>query len=250
LSNESKKKISALVVVVVVVARLLNAVFEVVVARHLLDAVVVVVAEITNCDPSPAPSWGPSPRSSPSPSCPRPTESHQRLWGERDVRPTILNEEAEEHDRDGPRLPKEGGQAVAKKARGGVAGTTASCVSGIAAHTRREPYGNSGLAARGAWVPAPSSPAASGAIVAKKARGGVAGTTASCVLGIAAHTRREPYGNSGLGARGAWVPAPSSPAASGRSPQAHPPPAPLRAPPPGLTRREGPRCPCCRARSA
>ena len=71
LSNESKKKISALVVVVVVVARLLDAVVVVVVARHLLDAVVVVVAEITNShlSPSPAPSWGPSPRSSPSPSC-------------------------------------------------------------------------------------------------------------------------------------------------------------------------------------
>ena len=30
--------------------------------------------------------------------------------------------EAEERDRDGPRLPEEGGQAVAKKARGGVVG--------------------------------------------------------------------------------------------------------------------------------
>ena len=88
LSKKSKENISALVVVVVVVV--------VVVACHLPDAVVVVIAKekkkITNShtSPSPAPSWGSSPRSSPSPSCPRPTESHQRLWGERDVRPTIL----------------------------------------------------------------------------------------------------------------------------------------------------------------
>jgi len=60
LEQRVEKKISALVEVVVVVARLLDAVFEVVVARHLLDAVVVVVAEITNShpSPSPAPSWG------------------------------------------------------------------------------------------------------------------------------------------------------------------------------------------------
>jgi len=87
LSKKSKENISTLVVVVVVVI--------VVVACHLPDAVVVVVAKekkkITNShpSPSPAPSWGSSPRSSPSPSCPRPTESPQRLWGERDVRPTI-----------------------------------------------------------------------------------------------------------------------------------------------------------------
>jgi len=74
LSNESKKRKSALVVVVVVV---------VVVARCLLDAVVVVVAESQTPTTLP-PSWRPSPRSSPSPSCPRPT-SQGRLWRERDV---------------------------------------------------------------------------------------------------------------------------------------------------------------------
>ena len=91
MSDKSKKKISALVVVVVVVTRLLDAVFEVVVARHLLDAVVVVVAEITNSHPSPSPalSWGPSPRSFPSPSCPRPTESRRRLSGEGYVHPKV-----------------------------------------------------------------------------------------------------------------------------------------------------------------
>jgi len=59
LSKKTKEKISALVVVVVVV------VF--VVARHLLDAVVVVVAEITNSHPSPScfyqvrwHDWGPA----------------------------------------------------------------------------------------------------------------------------------------------------------------------------------------------
>jgi len=46
--------------------------------------------------------------------------------------------EAEERDRDDPRLPEEGGQAVAEKARGGVVGTAASFVSGVAAFTRRE----------------------------------------------------------------------------------------------------------------
>ena len=84
------------------------------------------------------------------------------MGGER--RPPDDPGEAEEHDHDGPRLPEEGGQAVAKKARGGVVGTAASFVSGIAAFTRREQDGNAGLAARGAWVPAPSSLAAAGAI--------------------------------------------------------------------------------------
>jgi len=69
-------------------------------------------------------------------------------------RPPDDPEEAEERDRDGPRLPEEGGQAVAKRARGGVAGTAASFVSGIAAFTRREQDGIAGLAARGAWAPA------------------------------------------------------------------------------------------------
>jgi len=53
------------------------------------------------------------------------------MGGER--RPPDNPGEAEEHDRDGPRLPEEGGQAVAKKARGGVVVTAASFVSGIAA---------------------------------------------------------------------------------------------------------------------
>jgi len=43
-------------------------------------------------------------------------------------------------------------------------GTAASFVSGVAAFTRREQDGFAGLAARGAWAPAPSSPVASGAI--------------------------------------------------------------------------------------
>jgi len=106
--------------------------------------------------PSPAPSWGPSPRSSPSPSCPRPTESHQRLWGERDVRPTILERPRSATATVHAYPMREGRQAVAKKARGGVVGTAASFVSGIAAFTRREQDGNAGLAARGAWAPAPS----------------------------------------------------------------------------------------------
>jgi len=38
-------------------------------------------------------------------------------------RPPDDPEEAEERDRDDPCLPEEGGQAVAKSARGGVAGT-------------------------------------------------------------------------------------------------------------------------------
>ena len=135
LSKKSKENISALIVVVVVIV--------VVVARHLPDAVVVVVAEITNShpSPSPAPSWGSSPRSFPSPSCPRPTESHQLMPSAsmgRERRPPDDPGEAEERDRDDPRLPEEGGQAVAEKARGGVVGTAASFVSGVAAFTRRE----------------------------------------------------------------------------------------------------------------
>jgi len=197
LSNESKKQISALVVVVVVVARLLDAVFEVVVARHLLDAVVVVIAEITNSHPShsPAPSWGPSPRSSPSPSCPRPTESHQRIWGKRDVRPTIL-----------------------KKPRS----TTAT----VPAYPRRE---GRRLPKRCEAALQAQPPPASRAL--PPTPGGSHTETQGWL--------QEEHGFQLL----------ARPRLPGQSPQAHPPPAPLRAQPPGLTRREGPRCPCCRARS-
>jgi len=85
----------------------------------------------------------------------------RRLWGG-ERRPPDDPGEAEERDGDGPRLliplPEEGGQAVAKRkrARGGVAGTAASFVSGIAASTGREQDGIAGLVAIGAWAPAPS----------------------------------------------------------------------------------------------
>jgi len=95
------------------------------------------------------------------------------MWGER--RPPDDPGEAEERDGDGSRLPEEGGQGgVTRKARGGVAGTAAPFVSGIAASTGREQDGIAGLVSIRPWAPAPSSPAVARAISS--------GAPASCAL--------------------------------------------------------------------
>jgi len=60
------------------------------------------------------------------------------VGGER--RPPDDPGEAEERDSGGPRLPEEGGQGVARRARGGVAGAAASCVLGFAVNPRLHIY--------------------------------------------------------------------------------------------------------------
>ena len=79
------------------------------------------------------------------------------MGGER--RPPDDPGEAEEHDRDAPGLPEEGGQAVANMARGGVAGAAASGVL----------VARAAAAASSVLVLVASACAASGALIARAA---------------------------------------------------------------------------------